>query len=246
MKALILGATGATGRLLAVQLERLGVEIRALVRSPDKMPAELKNLRHATLIAGSILELGEGELIELVRDCDAVALCLGHTISFRGVFGHPRMLVRDAVRRLCGAIVSLKPKSPVRFVLMNTVGVVNRDILEKVTWRDHLMLALVRCLLPPHRDNEEAANYLRTGIGQTHPAIEWVVVRPEGLIDRTETTPYETRPSPIRSAFFDSGSTSRINVGHFMAGLITDAALWQRWKGKMPVISDVSSGNQNE
>ena len=30
--------------------------------------------------------------------------------------------------------------------------------------------------------------------------------------------------------------TSRINVAHFMADLITDSDTWNRWKGKMPVI----------
>jgi len=39
-----------------------------------------------------------------------------------------------------------------------------------------------------------------------------------------------------RSALFASGVTSRINVAHFMANLITDDHLWQQWKGRMPVI----------
>lgn len=30
--------------------------------------------------------------------------------------------------------------------------------------------------------------------------------------------------------------TSRINVAHFMADLITDNDIWSNWKGKMPVI----------
>lgn len=32
--------------------------------------------------------------------------------------------------------------------------------------------------------------------------------------------------------------TSRINVAHFMADLITDDDTWRRWKGRMPVIYD--------
>ena len=34
----------------------------------------------------------------------------------------------------------------------------------------------------------------------------------------------------------DAGKASRINVGHFMADLITDDETWDRWKGKMPVL----------
>jgi hypothetical protein len=34
-------------------------------------------------------------------------------------------------------------------------------------------------------------------------------------------------------SFNFSGSTSRINVAHFMARLITDDDLWTRWQGQM-------------
>lgn len=37
-------------------------------------------------------------------------------------------------------------------------------------------------------------------------------------------------------AIFAPGQTSRINVGHFMADLITRDDTWARWKGQMPVI----------
>jgi hypothetical protein len=63
-----------------------------------------------------------------------------------------------------------------------------------------------------------------------------VVVRPDNLINEDIVTEYEVYPSPTRSAIFDAGKTSRINVGHFMAELITNNDLWNRWKGQMPVI----------
>jgi hypothetical protein len=66
--------------------------------------------------------------------------------------------------------------------------------------------------------------------------VEWVAVRPDDLIDETEVSAYDVHPSPIRSAIFDPGQTSRINVGHFMADLITGDDIWPQWKGQMPVI----------
>jgi len=66
--------------------------------------------------------------------------------------------------------------------------------------------------------------------------IEWTAVRPDNLIDEDKVTEYEVHPSPIRSAIFNAGRTSRINVGHFMADLIEDDNLWNKWKGQMPVI----------
>jgi hypothetical protein len=43
-------------------------------------------------------------------------------------------------------------------------------------------------------------------------------------------------PSPIKSAIFNPGKTSRINVAHFMSELIINEELWEKWKAKMPVI----------
>ena len=60
------------------------------------------------------------------------------------------------------------------------------------------------------------------------------------MIDESDVTEYEVHPSPIRSAIFDAGITSRINVGHFMAELITDSDTWSKWKGQMPVIYNKS------
>ena len=62
------------------------------------------------------------------------------------------------------------------------------------------------------------------------------MVRPDNLIDEPEITEFAVHPSPIRSAIFDAGVTSRINVGCFMADLISDDDTWNKWKGKMPVI----------
>jgi hypothetical protein len=91
-------------------------------------------------------------------------------------------------------------------------------------------------LLPPHVDNEKAADYLRTKIGQDDTMVEWAAVRPDDLINEKEVTEYEVHPSPIRSAIFNAGKVSRINVADFMATLIHDDKLWQKWKGQMPVI----------
>ena len=144
--------------------------------------------------------------------------------------------VTDATRRLCKAIKSNKPNRPVKYVLMNTSGNSNRDLKEPISFAQKCVIGLLRLLLPPHVDNEKAADYLRTVMGQNDKHIEWVAVRPDGLIDKNEVTEYEIYPSPIRSAIFNAGKVSRINVAHFMASLITDESLWNTWKGQMPVI----------
>jgi hypothetical protein len=119
---------------------------------------------------------------------------------------------------------------------MNTAGNSNRDLAEEISFGQKIVIGLLRLLLPPHADNEEAADYLRKEVGQKDGTIEWCAVRPDTLVNHSEVSEYEVHASPTRSAIFDPGQTSRINVAHFMAELITDNDTWNRWKGKMPVI----------
>ncbi len=236
MTTLVVGATGATGKLLVQQLLSGGQTVRASVRSPEALPDAVRNNENLVVIQASILDLSDSELAEHVQGCDAVASCLGHNLSFKGIFGQPRRLVTDATRRLCAAVKANQPAQPVRFVLMNTTGNRNRDLNEPISFAQKCVIWLLRLLLPPHVDNEQAADVLRCEIGQEGATIEWVAVRPDGLTDDDEVTDYDVHPSPIRSAIFDAGKTSRINVGHFMAELITNAETWRTWKGQMPVI----------
>jgi NAD(P)-dependent dehydrogenase (short-subunit alcohol dehydrogenase family) len=241
MTTLVVGASGATGRLLTQQLLDRGQHVRVIVRSPDKLSIALTNRDNLAVVRASILDISDAEMAQHVTGCDAVASCLGHTLSLRGIYGPPRRLVTDATRRLCHAIRTQRPNARTRFVLMNTAGNSNRDLDERVSSGQRFVIALLRLLLPPHVDNEAAADFLRTTIGQHDRAIEWAVVRPDNLRDRPAVTAYETHASPIRSAVFDAGVTSRINVARFMTDLITDDATWRRWKGQMPVIYDRAS-----
>ncbi len=236
MIILVVGATGATGRLLVIQLLDRGHSVKAIVRSPEKLPAELKDHKQLTLIQASVLDLTDTDMSQHVKGCDAVASCLGHNLTFKGLFGHPRKLVTDATRRLCQAIKANQPAHPVKYVLMNTAGNSNRDLNEPLSSGHKIVVGLIRLLLPPHADNEQAADFLRLQIGQEDNEIEWVAVRPDSLINEENVTEYSVHPSPIRSAIFNPGQTSRINVARFMADLISDNELWEQWKGRMPVV----------
>ncbi len=236
MTTLVVGASGATGRLLVQQLLSRGQRVKVIVRSPQKLPEGLKNHSDLSVISASLLSLNDGELAQHVEGCNAVASCLGHNMNLKGIYGHPRRLVTDATRRLCDAIKANNSEQPTKFVLMNTTGNSNRDLDEFVSLGQKCAIGLLRLLLPPHVDNEKAADYLRLEIGHTDSAVHWVAVRPDSLADETEVTGYEVHRSPIRSAIFNAGVTSRINVGHFMATLITEDDTWNVWKGQMPVI----------
>lgn len=241
MMTLVVGASGATGRLLTKELLDRGHEVRVIVRSPERLPGLLRTRDHLAVTQASVLDLTDAELAQYVHGCDAVASCLGHNLSWAGIYGHPRRLVSDATRRLCHAIAATKPIGPTKFVLMNTAGNSNRDLHEPISLAQRCVIGLIRTLLPPHVDNEKAADYLRIHAPQGNGAIEWSVVRPDNLIDESEVSEYVVHPSPTRSALFDPGKTSRINVARFMADLITEDAIWNEWKGRMPVIYNTRS-----
>ena len=241
MTILVVGGSGATGRLLVQQLLNCGQNVKVIVRSPDNLPEVLQNHDNLSVIQASVLGLSDVQMAHHVNGCDAVASCLGHNTSLKGIYGQPRRLVTDTVRRLCNAIKAHKSAEPTKFVLMNTAGNSNRDLDEWVSFGQKCVIGLLRLLLPPHVDNEKAADYLRIRIGQNDGTLEWAAVRPDNLINEDEVTDYEVHSSPIRSAIFDAGVTSRINVGHFMADLITDNDTWNKWKGQMPVIYNKAS-----
>jgi nucleoside-diphosphate-sugar epimerase len=240
MRVLVVGGSGATGRLLVRQLLDRGLSVCAIVRSPERLIEALGAHKRLSVVHAAVLDLSNTELVQHVDGCEAVISCLGHTLSFKGVYGKPRRLVTDATRRLCKAIKANEPKSPVKFVLMNSTGCRNHDLAESVSLVERCVVGLIRLLVPPHSDNEHAAKYLLSQVGSDDAYVEWVAVRPDSLIDDDVVSKYEIHPSPTRSAILNSGKTSRINVGHFMAELMTDDAVWSEWKGKTPVIYNVA------
>lgn len=241
MTTLILGASGKTGRLVVCQLLAQKEPVRVIVRSaPDfyaALPGDLIHDNRLSVVEASILEISNTELNEQVQGCTAVISCLGHNLNFKGIYGQPRRLVTEAVKRITLAINnSASPNAPIRFVLMNTTGNQNTQMGEQVSIAQKVIIWLIRKLLPPHADNEEAAEFLQTSNITNNANIEWSVVRPDTLTDEVDITNYETHSAPIRSAIFNAGITSRINVAHFMSALATNSKLWMQWKTKMPVI----------
>ncbi len=236
MTTLVVGATGATGKQLVEQLLNMGQKVKVIVRPTGKIPDTWKNNDKISIIKANISEISVDEMTNYLIDCQSVASCLGHNLTLKGIFGKPRKLVTDAVKLLCMAIQKNSPEKPIKFVLMNTTGNRNKDLNEPISIGEKLVMGLIRLLVPPQSDNEKAADFLRVNIGQNNKLIEWVAVRPDTLINEDNVTEYELYASPTRSALFNPGKTSRINVGNFMAKLIVENDLWNKWKGQMPVI----------
>jgi len=216
------------------QLLERNHKVRVIVRSTHSLSTETLENPNITILEASVLELNDMELSAHVKGCDAVVSCLGHNLDFKGMFGNPKKLCTDAIRRLCVAIEANNSGKSTKVILMNTVGVGNPDLEEKRSWSDRLLLTVLRYTIPPHRDNETATEHLHQVVGAKNKHIEWCTVRPDSLIN-AEVSPYEINESPSTGIFTGRPST-RSNVAHFMAELIEKPKLWNTWKFRMPVI----------
>jgi nucleoside-diphosphate-sugar epimerase len=230
MKVVVLGASGATGKLVVSQLVERNMQVRALVRPTAQVDERLRDHALVELVSGLIDDYGEQEIRDLIEGCDVVISCLGHTISFKGMFGSPRKLVAHAVERVTSQL-----RSNQRFLLMSTTAYTNAKEQEKNSRGEALVFSLLKVLLPPHRDNMLAADHLVHRIGETQ-AFSWVAVRPDSLIDEEQVTAYELCEHKKRSPLSDPGKASRINVAHCMAELVRDEQLWEQWKFRTPVL----------
>lgn len=234
---LLLGATGRTGQRVLEQLLARNVRVRAIVRSAARLPAGGAGDPRLAVVEAELLSMSDADLLERVRGCDAVVSCLGHVISLKGVFGPPRDLVTCATSRVCRAIRDAKPSAPIRFVLMSSVSVNPPGAREaRRSAGEIALLAVLRALVPPARDNQSASDFLHAQVGASDPSVQWVVVRPDTL-RRGDGTPYAIHEHLVASLSRPEDSTMA-NVAHFMCELVTNAGAWQRWAGRMPVIVD--------
>ncbi len=151
------------------------------------------------------------------------------------MFGEPRNLVSDTIRRISG-IAMESGGGKARLILMSTTAYTNLRSGEKNGIGEKIILSILKLLLPPHRDNMLAAEYLQERVGKDNGKMEWVAVRPDTLVDEVDDAAYELSESPVRSPIFDAGKTSRTNVSRFIADLLASDSAWQEWRFKMPVI----------
>lgn len=235
MKVLVLGASGATGKLVVMQLIKCHFNIRIVVRESATLSAEVLKSQLVEIKRGNIAGFNGSDMDSLLEGSDAIVSCLGHNISIGGMFGNPRNLVSDTIRNVCETARKRADKK-VKLILMSTTGYSNIAAGEKNSLGEGIVLSILKLLLPPHRDNVKAANYLQDEIGKEDAKIEWVAVRPDTLVNEDNESAYEVHKSPLRSPVFNAGKTSRINVSHFMVELLTNDSLWREWQFKMPVL----------
>mmetsp|Transcript_26935 Transcript_26935/g.58836 ORF Transcript_26935/g.58836 Transcript_26935/m.58836 type:complete len:248 (+) Transcript_26935:220-963(+) len=236
---LVLGGSGNVGRLVLEQLIGRGYHVRAILRSEGGLPASVTTNPNFSAIHANLLDLSPTQLEQHIEGCCAVISTLGHGTTLRGIYGPPYSLVTEATKRICRAVEALRPSRPIRYVMLNTAGVLNPDGDDrKRSWAEAAVFMLIRLLVPPFADSINSAVYLSKEIGSKSKFLEWTAVRPDVFCDGGVSR-YSTHEK-VQKSLFDHGHTTKANIAHFICQLVDSPQEWQAWKGKMPVIYDAS------
>jgi len=240
-KVLVVGATGATGKhVVRMLLDKGDTTVVAVARSKEKLLSLLKiedGKIEPNLVVRevAISDLGSDDFKELTEGCGAIVSCLGHNVTFRGMY-KDGLFLQNTVQEL-----TKNMPEGCRFVLMGSDGVANPDRVSdpKRSRFERGIMVLLRWLVPPHVDNEKSALYL-----YQNPSFDWTIVRPGDLYNTEEGEAvgsgekgYEIFDHPIGSLFGDN-STARRDVADFMVIVATsDPNTWAEvYNHKMPVI----------
>eukprot|EP00277_Geminigera_cryophila_P032691 CAMPEP_0173124782 /NCGR_PEP_ID=MMETSP1102-20130122/55924_1 /TAXON_ID=49646 /ORGANISM="Geminigera sp., Strain Caron Lab Isolate" /LENGTH=268 /DNA_ID=CAMNT_0014033321 /DNA_START=3 /DNA_END=809 /DNA_ORIENTATION=- len=257
-KVLLLGGTGGIGSQALLHLLDRNVHVTAIVRSAARLPDAVKEHPALTTLVRETgaINMSVPEMARHVEDCDAVISCLGHNLDFHGMFGEPKKLCADTSELACEAIKLLQPTQPIKFIVVNTAGVDHPDGKSDPVrgWGERVILWLLTVLLPPMKDNVMTSHYLYNEASKIE-TVEFCAVRPDDLIDGEKRDFFSSelcsvkRPSytvheTLQNGLFNPGTTTRANVGHFMADLVTDDRVWAQWKGKFPQIIDVENAKK--
>eukprot|EP00558_Chaetoceros_sp_UNC1202_P004561 CAMPEP_0197235738 /NCGR_PEP_ID=MMETSP1429-20130617/3095_1 /TAXON_ID=49237 /ORGANISM="Chaetoceros sp., Strain UNC1202" /LENGTH=229 /DNA_ID=CAMNT_0042694405 /DNA_START=88 /DNA_END=774 /DNA_ORIENTATION=+ len=224
---LVLGGTGATGMRLVEQLIDANQNVRTIVRSKERLHQMIPANDLLTVTEASLVDMEDADFERCMKDCDAVVSCLGHNLTFKGMYRDP-LFVSGVLKRACETIGKIQPSKPTKVILMGSDGVANPDGKDpQRKSSERCIISVVRALVPPHRDNEAAVSYLSDDIGTDDKNIQWVVVRPTDLI-QGDVSSYTTNERP-ECGLFGDGVTTRANVAHFMKDLIMDESKWKEW-----------------
>ncbi|MGT2439977.1 NAD(P)-dependent oxidoreductase [Bradyrhizobium betae] len=207
-KILVLGATGATGRLIVSQAVARGYDVTALVRSADKA----RDLEGAKLITGDARDATA--LREALRGRDAVVSALGTAAS---PF-HEVTLLSTATRALVSA---MKAEQVSRLVCTTGMGAGDSAGHGGFLF-DRLIFPLLLRKVYADKDRQEAI--------VRNSGLDWVLVRPSVLSNKPGRG---TIRALTELSGFHGGGISRDDVARFVLDQVRDDA----WLHRSPLIT---------
>jgi putative NADH-flavin reductase len=195
MKVLIIGATGATGKILMREALAQGHQLTALARNPSALAPEDHRLR---VLQGNALDISSVEAA--VAGQDAVLVALGTRSS------RPTTLFSESTHNLIGAMDKHGVR---RLVCITGVGVGDSKGHVGFLYDRIIRPLVVRNVYEDKERQEEA-------IEQSD--LEWVIVRPAQLTDEPAKGEYKV----YLKGSYKAKTISREDVAEFMLAQVKD------------------------
>jgi len=192
MKVMVLGATGATGKILISMLLEKGYQATAYVRNPSKIQVQHSQL---DVIEGEIFNTDAMALS--LKGHDAVVSCLGSNTTKKS----------DQLTRMAQSITQAMKSSGVhRAIYMATAGI-EGEFKGPMKW---LLNAMIGNVIADHK---EAAKYYRQA------GLKTTILRPMQLSDKDHTGVYVTADTGLPKA---RKAVSRANVADMIMTCLED------------------------
>ena len=201
MKILVLGISGRTGGLTANAAIERGHQVVGIARDPAK-----GYVKGAEIIQGTPYD--QDTVRKAIDGCNAVISVLGSFPASQGIFGkieNPLDVMSVSIRNTVRLMEEHKIR---RIVVMTALGV--GDSVKEIPFffRFLLNISNIKYAYQDHDAQEKALE---------HSGLDWTVVRPVMLTDKTDNLSVLTR---IEGKGKIKGSITRIAVANFMLDCI--------------------------
>jgi len=195
-KIVIFGATGGTGQALVQEALNNNYEVKAFVRSPEKLKVVHRNLK---VIKGDVLKYQD--VLNAIDAQDLVFCNLGMPASDKST------LRTDGTTNIVKAMEEKKAK---RFICQTSLGFA--DSKEVLPW--HMKYLIVPFILKnAFKDHE-----LQEAVVEKSN-LDWTIVRPGNMTNGKQTGEYKHGFEPTEKIKL---KVSRSDVAHFMLKQVED------------------------
>ncbi len=207
MKVLVVGATGATGKLVVADLLARGQEVTALVRRPGSVVEGIRE------VVGDALD--PERVAAAVRGQDAVVVVLGIKENPLWVllWGASSTATNVRSQGTRNVVSAMKKEGVKRLIVQTTYGVAETSSQLSLAW-----WLVFKLILRPQIDDTEIQEQIVRDSG-----LDWIVARPVGLTDDPGRQLLSSADGEIESM-----AVPRVSVARFLADQVDSTHFLRR------------------